>query len=112
MTALRLLPAILSCVLMAAHVLRMGMATLAVIILFLPLLFLLRRAWVPLLMQGVLALAALEWLRTALVLARGRIVAGEPWMRMIVILAAVVAVTVASALLLEHPGVRRRYEPS
>jgi hypothetical protein len=112
MMLVRFLPMILSCLLMAAHVLRSVGLTAALLVLLLPLLLLVRQSWVPLVMQGVLGLAVLEWARTAVVLARGRIAEGEPWMRMAVILGAVAAVTAAAMLIFRQPAVRRYFEPS
>ncbi len=111
MMVLRLLPVILGCLLIAAHVLRDGLLLLAALLALLPFLLLVRRPWVPPLFQVVMVLAALEWVRTAVVLARGRIAAGEPWIRMAVILGVVVAVTAGAALLLRHPAVRRHFTP-
>ena len=81
----------------------------AVAILGLPGLLLIRRAWVARLMQVVLTLGALEWARTLVVLAMRRSEQGEPFLRMTLILGAVVAVTVISALLFETKRMRRLY---
>ena len=51
------------------------------------------------LLQAVLALGTLEWLRTAWVLAQHRIEAGLPYGRMVLILGIVAAVTAAAAWL-------------
>ena len=112
MMLVRMFPVILSCLLMAAHVLRSVGLTVALVVLLLPLLLLVRQTWVPLVMQGTLGLAVLEWVRTAVTLARGRMAEGEPWMRMAVILGAVALVTAASMLVFRHPVVRRYFEAS
>jgi len=102
-------PVVLSCLLMAAHVLRSGLTLLAAGFALLPLLLLVRRPWVPPLLQLVLLVAAAEWGRTAVGLARGRIAAGEPWLRMALILGAVTALTLGAAAALRHRRLRRRY---
>lgn len=110
MTALLVLPVVLSALLMAAHVLRDGMLLLTAAFLLLPFLLLVRRTWVPVVVQLVLLGAAAEWLRTLMTLARDRMAAGEPWLRMAVILGAVVVVTLGAVAALQHPRLRRRYE--
>ncbi|MDH4043580.1 MAG: hypothetical protein OEW06_03905 [Gemmatimonadota bacterium] len=112
MMLVRFLPVIVSCLLLAAHVLRSVGLTIALLVLLLPLLLLVRQSWVPLVMQVVLGLAVLEWARTAIALAQGRMADGEPWVRMVVILGAVAAVTAAAILILRQPVVRRYFEPS
>ena len=107
---LRLLPAILSAILLAAHFSRHGTLLLAVIVLLLPLVLLARRPWVPRFMQVVLALAALEWVRTGIVLGRERLARGEPWARMAVILVVVAGVTALSALVFRARTVRDHYQ--
>jgi len=60
-------------------------------------------------MQVVLTLGALEWIRTLVVLAMRRSEQGEPFLRMVLILGVVVAVTLGSALLFETRRMRRIY---
>ena len=76
MMAVLFLPVVLSCLLMAAHVLRSGLFVLTLAFAFLPLLLAVRRPWVPLVMQMVLLLAGMEWMRTGVALARDRAAAG------------------------------------
>ena len=109
MTALNLIPVFVSFLLLAAHFSRNGAPLLAVLCLALPLLLLVRRRWVPRLLQLLLFVGALEWLRAALALAARRLDAGEPWIRMGVILATVALFTFASAMLLRTTRLRRRY---
>jgi hypothetical protein len=54
-------------------------------------------------LQAVLALGTLEWLRTAWVLAQHRIEAGLPYQRMVLILAIVAALTATAAWLAGRP---------
>jgi len=108
-TLLLLLPAILSLVLLAAHLLREGMLILIPFLLLLLPLLLLRRGWVARLWQVVLVAAALEWARTAVFLAADRAAAGESWLRMVVILAAVALFHLAAATLFETESLHRVY---
>ena len=109
MTGLILTPVVLSFVLLAAHFSRNDVPSLVLLCLLIPFILLLKRSWVPRLLQLLLGLGAVEWIRTAVVLAGRRIDAGEPWLRMALILAAVALVTAGSAFLLQTARVRRRY---
>lgn len=109
MNALRVTPVVLGALLIAAHWARRGAGLPLVVSLAIPLLLLVRRPWAPRVVQGALVLAALEWIRTAAVLVRDRMLMHEPWGRSVVILGAVTAFTIVAALLLEHPAVRAHY---
>lgn len=110
MNLLRLLPVILSFLLLAAHFYRAGYPALTVVCLALPCLLFLRKAWVPGLFQVVLLLGALEWLRTLYGLAAMRIAFGEPWTRLAFILGAVAALTALSGLAFKNRKLRAHYE--
>ncbi len=100
------LPAGLSALVLGAHFLRRGNLPLVAACLALVALLLVRRAWAARVVQGALALGALEWLRTLAVLLPERRASGEPWVRLVVILGAVALVAVAGALLLEARSLR------
>lgn len=95
---LRALPLVLSCLLMAAHVFRAGGGLPALAAFLLPLMLLV--PWGAIALRWLLALFALEWVRTAIVLAAGRVAAGEPFGRMLIILLGVAAFNVWSLTLL------------
>lgn len=107
--AVAFVPVVLSLLVLAAHFLRAGALPVTGAVLCLLVVLFIRRAWVARLMQVVLALAALEWVRTLVVLAMRRSEQGEPFLRMILILGAVVAMTAVSALLFETRRMRRLY---
>ena len=109
MIGLLLTPSVLSLVVLAAHFSRHDLPLLPWVCLALPLLLLVRRPWVPRLIQIVLIVGAMEWLRTTAVLMGERMDAGEPWLRMAVILVVVALVSVGSAVLLGVGRVKRRY---
>lgn len=109
MTFIWLLPVIVSVGLTSAHFLRMGLLQVAALALLLPFLLILRRAWVARLMQAVLVLASIEWLRTLVIIAQARFANGAPWARMALILGMVTVVTFASAFLFQGQFLRRRY---
>jgi len=109
MNALRLVPVILSFLLLGAHFYRSGLAIGAGICLVMPVLLLVRDSWVPRLMQLLLLLGALEWLRTLFVIANMRIAYEQPWIRMAVILGAVALFTALSGLVFRSKALRKRY---
>ena len=109
MNLFRLLPVILSCLLLAAHFYRAGLQLLAVLCLVLPLVLFLRRRWVPLVFQGMLVLGALEWLRTLWVFASMRIAFEQPWARLALILGGVALFTALSGLVFRSVRLRAFY---
>ena len=109
MNFLRLLPVILSLLLLGAHFSRHNMSFLIIVPLILLGLLFLREGWVARLIQWVLVLASLEWLRTAVILALQRQHQGMPWARSAVILGAVCLFTLASALVFRSARLRERY---
>ena len=108
-TFLVLLPAILGCVVLAAHFLRQFDLLLSGLCLLLPFLLLVRRAWVARLMQAAMLFAAVAWLGTLVRIVGERQAAGQPWVRLVVILGGVAAVSLAGGFLFETGRLRRRY---
>ena len=109
MLFLSVLPAILSALLLAVHFLRGGHLALMIVCLALPLLFLVRRSWVPVVVHLALLAGALEWVRTLMLFAAVRRALGQPATRLALILGAVAAFTVIAGLLMRLPVVRRHY---
>lgn len=109
MNFLRLLPVLISLLLLAAHFFRAGETVIVVIVLSLPLLLLLRKYWVPLVIQLTLLLGAFEWLRTLFSVAQMRIEFGEPWIRMAIILGAVSLFSALSCLVFRNGALRKRF---
>jgi hypothetical protein len=109
MNAVRLLPVMLSFLLLAAHFYRAGQLLPAGLCLAAPALLFLRRAWVPRLFQALLVLGALEWLRALYVFASMRIAFEQPWTRLAMILATVALFTALSGLVFRSRHLRRLY---
>lgn len=103
------LPIILSIVLFAAHFMRDGNLPIVFILSVLLVLLFVRRRWVARLTQAVLGLAAAEWLRTMVSLVQVRAALDEPYLRLVVILGAVVAMAVLAALLFQTKELRAIY---
>lgn len=91
MPFLRLLPAVLCCIVLGAHFLRGGHLFLAAALAAFPFALALRAPWVKRAFEGVLVTAVLVWLTTAVRLGAARLEAGEPWLRMACILGGVAA---------------------
>lgn len=109
MNVIRLLPVILSLLLLAAHFYRAGQVAATALCLALPLLLLLRKPWVPRLFQVLLVLGALEWLRALYGFAAMRIAFGEPWTRLALILGAVALFTALSGMVFKNRALRDHF---
>jgi len=109
MNALMYVPVVLSLVILGAHFMRYGNAIGVIGALVLIALLFVRRPWVARLMQVILVLGALEWVRTLCRLVQERAVYDQPSARMTVILGAVAAVSFCSALLFQSSTFKRIY---
>lgn len=109
LTGVALLPVFVSALLLAAHFSRANMTPLVLLSLGFPALLLIRRRWAARTVQVLLLLGGVEWLRTLWVLAWRRSASGDPWARLVAILAVVAAFTLASALVFGLRGPKARY---
>ena len=109
MLFLQLVPVILSLVVLAAHFARHGHTVLVVLSVALIGLLAVPRLWAARVLQIVLLLGAVEWVRTLIVLARIRVAHEEPVTRMVMILAAVAVLTAASSLVFRTRRARARF---
>jgi hypothetical protein len=96
-------------VLFAAHLFHGGATLLAAFPVVLAGVLAVRRWWVARLLQVVLAVATIEWLRTTVVLSQARIAHGQPYVRLVVILAAVAAFTALAAAVFQVQRLRNWY---
>ncbi|NJD32373.1 MAG: hypothetical protein FIB04_10850 [Gammaproteobacteria bacterium] len=96
--------AVLALLLLAAHFYRAGSHVLAIVSFALVALVFVTRPWAARVLRITLFLGALEWLRTAWMLAGHRAAMGQPYARMLVILFAVALVTVLAAALAGRLG--------
>jgi len=110
MSALLLIPAVLSLLVLAAHFLRSGNLLLVAGCLAICPLMLLRKRWVARLVQVVLIVSALNWVLVTNSMAVDRIDQGRDWKRAAIILLSVALVNVISAILFSTPPLRRRYQ--
>ena len=110
MNVIRLLPVILSFLLLAAHFLRSGLIPLVALTLLLPILLFIRHIWVARFIQMTLVLGALEWYRTLLGLVALRQETGQPWARLAIIIGIVAAFTGFSAIIFCCNSLKVRYK--
>lgn len=103
-----LLPAI-ALLLLAAHFYRAGLLLPALLSAALLALLAVPRPWAARTLQIALVLGAFEWLRTLAVFAAERLSLGQPWLRLVLILGTVAAVTLAAAWIFQHRTLRARF---
>ena len=103
------IPIVLSLIVLGAHFMRYGNSIGVFAALVLIGLLFIRRPWVARLMQVVLVLGALEWVRTMYELGYMRALHGQPYGRMLVILGIVATVTLCSALLFQSVTLKKVY---
>jgi hypothetical protein len=103
------IPIVLSLVVLGAHFMRYGNSIAVVGALVLIALLFVRQAWIARLIQTVLVLGALEWVLTIYRLVQMREALDQPYARMVVILGAVAAVTLCSALLFQSKSLKDVY---
>jgi len=111
MKVLIYVPVVLSLVILGAHFMRYGNSIGVIGALALIALLFVRRPWVARLMQVVLILGALEWVRTLYGLVQERAAFDQPFARMTVILGVIAAMTFCSALLFQSATLKRIYRP-
>ncbi|MBW8000636.1 MAG: hypothetical protein FVQ80_01265 [Planctomycetes bacterium] len=112
MNVIKLLPVLLSSLLIAAHTMRKGAPLwLAILCIALPAIVLFfPKRWAARLVQVYLIIAAAEWSRTLFILANKRIENHEPWMRFALIIGAVALLTAASACVFFSKSLKSRYK--
>ena len=109
MIVVRVLPVLISFLLLAAHFSRAEHPPLVLLSLMYPLVLLARRPWAVYAVQLALVLGGLEWIRRTVALVGQRQQAGEEWARMAIILGAVAAFTFASTLVFRSVPLERHY---
>jgi hypothetical protein len=109
MNFLKLIPVVLSFLLLTAHFYRAGNEWLAGAVLLLPLVLFVRQSWVPRVIQLTLLVGAAEWLRTLWFIAQMRMQFEMPWTRLAIILGGVALFTALSGLVFFSRSLRRRY---
>ncbi len=106
---LRLIPMMIAFLLMAAHFLRSGSFVLVGVSVLLPFLLLAKKRWALFLVQGATYLGAVIWVWTTVILVQQRIMVGEQWVRMCLILSGVAAFSLYAGYLLNADTIESRY---
>lgn len=109
MIVVRLLPVILADLLFAAHVMRSFGLIPALIVAVLLVSLAVRKPWLPALWQALLVVYSGFWLHTTVKLARFRIMMDMPWVRLIIIMGAVILFTLFAAYWIKSKKVRGFY---
>jgi len=109
MTVLRLVPAVLSLLLLAAHYYRAGLLPVAVVIIVSMLSLFVRREWSLKIARLLLFAGGFEWIRITFLLTSARQAAGAPWMRLAIILGSVAVICYAALALLYSQSVKKMY---
>jgi hypothetical protein len=108
--SLTYVPVVLSLVVLGAHFMREGHSAGVVGSIVLIALLFVRQSWVARLIQVALILGALEWIWTLFDLLQVRVAMGQPYIRMMVIIGVVAAVTLISALLFQTSTLKKIYK--
>ncbi len=109
MIVLQLVPVFLSLVVLGAHFLRSGNLLMVALVFGLMALLFVARPWAARIVQAALLIGAAEWIRTLYLIVMWRLHAGEPVVRLMLILASVALLTALSALVFRSARLRRRY---
>ena len=109
MTALQLLPVVLSLLVLGAHFFRAGSLIMVAAVLIVLGMLALRRRWAARVVQVALLLGAVEWVLTLTALYQERVAAGRPALRMSLILGGVAVLTALAALMFRTARLRNRY---
>ncbi len=105
----RIIPLILSYIVLGAHFLRYGNLPVVLICLLIPFALFIKKRWVLRSVQILTVLGGLFWLKVAADILMVRMLTGESWGRMVAILATVALFTLWSAWLIGRPAVAEKY---
>ncbi len=106
---IRIIPLIVSSILLGAHFLRDGNLILAAACVLIPLLLLIKKPWSLLATQGLMYVGVVIWLYTAYTMIQVRQFLGQDWSRLAIILGTVALFTLFSGLQLNSAVVKKRY---
>jgi len=109
MTFWLILPIALSVLSLAAHFFRHGESLMCLASLASLGLVLVKRPWAARALQGILITGGVVWLQALLEIAHLRQSLGQPWLRLALILGAVIALSLGSALLVQTRRLKQRF---
>lgn len=106
---LRIVLLAISWLLLAAHFSRADLNLIAIICLLVPFILIIRKRWALKLLIILTVLGSLVWVHTTWQLINSRLDSGEDWNRMAIILFSVALYTLFSAIFLNSPVVRKKF---
>jgi hypothetical protein len=106
---LRILPLIISALLLAAHFLRSSSLLLVVLCLLVPFLLFIKKRWVLWVLQVFTVIAAVMWMIALKAIIQTRIFEGRSWVASGIILGLVALFTLSSGLWLNTSQVKNNY---
>ena len=108
MNVVRLFPVFFSFLLIAAHFQRAGLSFVAAVCLLAPGLLYFTRPWSIRIIQTLMLLAAIEWVRTLIYLVQLRQEADLPWVRLAIIIGTVALFTGVSTLVFRQRSLKKK----
>jgi len=106
----KLIPVILSFLILAAHFSRLNITFLVISALIIPLLLFIKKAWAARTIQLTLIAGAGEWIRIMFVYIDIRKETEQDWTRLAVILSVVSLFTLLSVLIFQSKSVKKNYK--
>ncbi len=110
MIIIRLLPVIFSFLILSAHFSRIDLLFLSILCLFLPLILFIKKSWIVKLVQILLILGSIEWVRSIFKYVIERQSIGEPYFRLVIILGVVAIFTGLSTLVFRNKKIEELYK--
>ena len=104
-----MLPVVISLWLLAAHFLRAGDVLVCLGLAVTPLLLWIKKSWAARTLQVALLGGALIWMQSTYQMLSTRLVMGDDWVRMFIIMVAVICFTLLSACVFLHPEWEKKY---
>lgn len=109
MLIIRLVPLIFAQLLFAAHIMRSFGSIWAMVILILLFTLFIRRDWILRLWQVVIAFEVIEWIRITIIIVQLRLAVDMPYIRLLIIMSAVIIFNLFVIYLLRRPKVKTFY---
>jgi hypothetical protein len=106
---LRIVLLAISWILLAAHFSRADLNLIAIFCLLLPFILITRKKWALKLLVVLTVLGSLVWVHTTWQLINSRLESGEDWNRMAIILFSVAIYTLFSAIFINSPRIRKKF---
>lgn len=110
MNILKLIPAILSFLLLGAHFMRVGLFPVAIMMFLFPIVLFIKQAWLVRIIQILLVIGAAEWIRTLFAYIEIRKMIGEDTTRLTIIMLSVALFTLLSAVLFQTRSLKELYK--